>query len=164
MLRYIGKRILWMIPVILGVLLIVFGLSEIAPGDPVDQIVGFDAPEEIKEAKSGPVLSYLKDKKVLLNYVYRKSGIKVRLYAAGISKYEERLADLPDKMKAELIKATDCKKLNGLSCTPTCPGGYTYSLDGEVLKKCRSMAFLMTLNPKTAEYIQNLVICEARER
>lgn len=51
MLRYIGKRILWMIPVLLGVLLIVFGLSEIAPGDPVDQIVGFDATEEIKEAK-----------------------------------------------------------------------------------------------------------------
>lgn len=41
--------------------------------------------EEIKEAKSGPVLSYTKDKKVLLNYVYRKSGIKVRLYAAEIA-------------------------------------------------------------------------------
>lgn len=51
MLRYIGKRILWMIPVLLGVLLIVFALSAIAPGDPVDQIVGADAPEEIREAK-----------------------------------------------------------------------------------------------------------------
>ena len=39
-------------------------------------VMGFS--EEIKEAKSGPVLSYIKDKKVLLNYVYRKSGIKVR--------------------------------------------------------------------------------------
>ena len=35
--------------------------------------------EEIKEAKSGPVLSYTKDRKDLLNYVYRKSGIRVRL-------------------------------------------------------------------------------------
>ena len=51
MLRYIGKRILWMIPVLLGVLLIVFALSDIAPGDPVDQIVGYDAPAEVKEAK-----------------------------------------------------------------------------------------------------------------
>ena len=80
--------------------------------------------EDIKEAKSGPVLSYIKDKKVLLNYVYRKSGIKVRLYAAGIAAYEDCLAVLPDSMKAELKKATDCKKLNGLTCTPTCPGGY----------------------------------------
>lgn len=51
MLRYIGKRLLWMIPVILGVLLIVFALSAITPGDPVDDIVGFDAPIEVKEAK-----------------------------------------------------------------------------------------------------------------
>lgn len=54
--------------------------------------------EEIREAKSGPVLSYLKDRKVLLNYVYRKSGIKLRLYAAGIAEYEERLAGLPDRI------------------------------------------------------------------
>ncbi len=120
--------------------------------------------EDIKEAKSGPVLSYMKGKKVLLNYVYRKSGIKVRLYATGIEAYEDCLAVLPDSMKAELKKATDCKKLNGLTCTPTCPGGYIYTLDGELLKKCRSMAFLMTLNQKTAEYIQTLILHEANER
>ncbi|MCR5794652.1 MAG: hypothetical protein K6G61_04820 [Solobacterium sp.] len=120
--------------------------------------------EEIKEAKSGPVLSYRKDRKVLLNYVYRKSGIKVRLYAAGIAAYEDRLAVLPDSMKAELRKAADCKKLNGLPCTPACPGGYTYTLDGKLMKKCRSMAFLMTLNQKTAESVQTLILCEAEER
>lgn len=49
MLRYIVKRFLWMIPVLLGVLLIVFALSAIAPGDPVDQVVGIDAPEELRE-------------------------------------------------------------------------------------------------------------------
>ena len=65
--------------------------------------------EEIKEAKSGPVLSYMKDKKVLLNYVYRKSGIKVRLYAAGIAAYEDCLAVLPDNMKAELKKRPTVK-------------------------------------------------------
>lgn len=51
MLRYIGKRLLWMIPVILGVLLIVFALSAITPGDPVDDIVGYEAPIEVKKAK-----------------------------------------------------------------------------------------------------------------
>ena len=120
--------------------------------------------EDIREAKSGPVLSYIKDGKSLLNCVYRKSGIKVRLYAAGIAAYEDCLAALPDSMKAELKKAADCKRLNGLTCTPACPGGYAYTLDGELLKKCRSMAFLMTLNQKTAEYIQTLVLREAGER
>ena len=120
--------------------------------------------EEIKEAKSSPILSYTKDRKALLNYVYRKSGIKVRLYAAGIAAYEDCLSALPDSMKAELKKAADCKKLNGLTCTPACPGGYTYTLDGVLLKKCRSMAFLMTLNQKTAGYIQTLILREAGER
>lgn len=50
MLKYIIKRLLWMIPVILGVLIIVFILSEITPGDPVDNIVGSDATEEAREA------------------------------------------------------------------------------------------------------------------
>ena len=128
------------------------------------ELSAMDFTEEIKEAKSGPVLSYMKDRKVLLNYVYRKSGIKVRLYAAGIAAYEDCLAAIPDSMKTELKKATDCKKLNGLPGTPTCPGGYTYTLDGELLKKCRSTAFLMTLNQKTAEYIQTLILREAGER
>ena len=57
----------------------------------------------------------------VIAYVYRKSGIKVRLYAGGIAAYEDCLAVLPDSMKAEFKKATDCKKLNGLTCTPTCP-------------------------------------------
>lgn len=51
MLRYIGKRLLWMIPVILGVLLIVFALSAFTPGDPVDDIVGYEASQEVKDAK-----------------------------------------------------------------------------------------------------------------
>ncbi len=50
MLKYIIKRLLWMIPVILGVLVIVFVLSEITPGDPVDNIVGTDATMEAREA------------------------------------------------------------------------------------------------------------------
>lgn len=50
MLKYILKRILLMIPVILGVLIIVFILSEITPGDPVDNIVGSDATLEEREA------------------------------------------------------------------------------------------------------------------
>ena len=65
--------------------------------------------EEIREAKSGPVLSYAKDGKALLNCVHRKSGIKARLYAAGIAACEDCLAVLPDSMKAELKKAADCK-------------------------------------------------------
>lgn len=50
--KYILKRLLMLIPVMLGVVLIVFTLMYITPGDPVDSILGEDAsPEEAAELR-----------------------------------------------------------------------------------------------------------------
>ena len=49
--RYILKRLLQMIIVVLGVLVIVFFLQEITPGDPVDSILGTTATPEMRAAK-----------------------------------------------------------------------------------------------------------------
>ena len=38
-------------------------------------------------------------------------------------------------MKADIRKSGDCKKLSGLNCSPTCSGGYQFTMDGEELKK-----------------------------
>ena len=46
MIRYIIKRILLVIPVIIGVTFIVFTLNELSPGDPARVIVGSEASEE----------------------------------------------------------------------------------------------------------------------
>lgn len=51
MIRYVAKRILFMIPVLLGVLLMVFLLLDVAPGDPARSILGDFATEEQLEAK-----------------------------------------------------------------------------------------------------------------
>lgn len=51
MIKYIIKRILYVIPVMLGVLVIAFALKVIMPGDPVDMILSSDATEEQREAK-----------------------------------------------------------------------------------------------------------------
>lgn len=50
MLRYVIKRLLMMIPVLLGVLIIVFILTAISPGNPVDSLIGADAPQAAKDA------------------------------------------------------------------------------------------------------------------
>ena len=50
MLKYILKRVLYVIPVMLGVLVIVFVLKSIMPGDPVDMMLSSDASEEDREA------------------------------------------------------------------------------------------------------------------
>lgn len=50
MIKFIIRRILLMIPVILSVIVIVFTLMYFTPGDPVDTIAGADATEETREA------------------------------------------------------------------------------------------------------------------
>ena len=46
MLRYTIKRLLWMIPVLLGVSLLIMAIMEFCPGDPAKIMLGIDATEE----------------------------------------------------------------------------------------------------------------------
>lgn len=46
MLKYIAKRILWMIPIVLGVTILVFIMMTFCPGDPAEIILGATATEE----------------------------------------------------------------------------------------------------------------------
>ncbi|NLY07971.1 MAG: ABC transporter permease, partial [Spirochaetales bacterium] len=50
MYRYILKRLLMLIPVLLGVAFIIFAIMDVAEGDPVYQVAGPDATEEQLEA------------------------------------------------------------------------------------------------------------------
>lgn len=51
MLKYVLKRILLLIPILLGVSAIIFGLKAVPPGDPARQILGNTATEEQVKAK-----------------------------------------------------------------------------------------------------------------
>ena len=50
MLKYIGRRILAMIPVVIGITFLVFMIMQLAPGDPAKLILGDNAPPEAVEA------------------------------------------------------------------------------------------------------------------
>ncbi len=117
---------------------------------------------KIEPAKNGYVTTYMLpgSGRSLLNYVFRKTGIKLRIYAAGISSYDAILNDFPDKMKKEIIKSGDCKKLLGGTCSPVCPAGYNFIMDGVEYKKCRSTAFLHKLDEESAKFIIKLIKAE----
>lgn len=50
MARYVAKRLLWMIPITLGVAVLVFTLMTFCPGDPAEIILGSTATEENLES------------------------------------------------------------------------------------------------------------------
>ncbi len=51
MVKYIFRRILLMIPVLLGVVFIVFTINQLAPGDPIVTLLGSNYTQEQYDAK-----------------------------------------------------------------------------------------------------------------
>lgn len=107
---------------------------------------------DIKEAKSGYAASYKFNKKALINFVHRKTGMKIRIYAKNIAKYQDFLNTLPKRMKEEIKKSSDCK-----SCSSKCEEGYNFILDGEQYKKCKYTAFFLPLSEENNPYIMELI-------
>lgn len=112
---------------------------------------------EIKSAKSGFTVSYIlySNKRTLATFVFRKTGIKLRIYPEHLHQYADFLNTLPDKMKKEIQKASVCKRLiNPDDCNPKCAMGYDFFIDGEHYQKCRYMAFMPTLTDENNPYIK----------
>lgn len=118
----------------------------------------------IKPAAKGYLVTYsLPDSgKSLLNFVFRKGCVKARVYATHVSEYETIIEAFHEKTKKEIAAALDCKKLTGKTCSPTCPAGYTFVMDGLEYRKCRSMAFLPTLIAENNSVIRKMIEEELR--
>ena len=116
----------------------------------------------IKSANSGYVTSYNSPSsgKALMNYVFRKTGVRVRIYAEHIGDHSEILSNFPNNMKADIKKGVDCKKLTGLTCSPTCSAGYIFVMDGIEYKKCKNSAFFHALTEENFGSIMQLIKSE----
>lgn len=122
---------------------------------------------EIKPAKSGLVVSYKtpKEKKTIANYVFRKTGMFIRIYGQFVSQNEAMLNALPKQMRARIEKAATCKRLvDPTACSPTCPMGYTFELDGVLHKKCRYNCFLLPVTEESEPYLQSMLEYEVTAR
>ena len=108
----------------------------------------------IKEAKSGYAASYQLEKKTVMNWVFRKSGILARIYGDNAGKYEDTIASLPADMQKKMITSRDCKSVKG----------FIYALNGVTHKKCRNDGMFFLLTNETAEHIAELVCAEVNVR
>lgn len=119
----------------------------------------------IKEAKSGYAVSYQLEKKTVMNWVFRKSGILARIYGDNAGKYEDIIADLPADMQEKMTAARDCKRLiDPTACSDTCVKGFVYILNGQTYKKCRNDGMFFLLTEETAEPIAALICAEVAAR
>lgn len=121
--------------------------------------VGAGCKLEVKEAKSGYVVSYLLNKKTVANYVFRKKGLIIRIYANHLLDYMDLLETLPGPMAEDVKDAPVCKRLvNPEDCNPRCAKGYDFLLDGKRYQKCRYSAFQFLLseehNPAIREFVR----------
>lgn len=119
----------------------------------------------IKDAKSGCTASYQLEKKTVMNWVFRKSGILARIYGDNAGNYEDIIASLPADMQKKMTTSRDCKRLiDPNACSETCVKGFVYSLNGETHKKCRNDGMFFLLTDETAEHIAGLVCAEVAVR
>jgi len=122
---------------------------------------------EIKEAASGYVVSYIHipTKRTVINYVFRKKGLMLRIYADNVARYMEILETFPNTMKDLIKKSGPCKRLlNPNDCNSRCLMGFDFILDGERQQKCRNGAFMFPLNDETKPYVNDMVLREIQLR
>ena len=100
-----------------------------------------------------------------MNYVFRKSGLLVRIYANEIRHYMDVLAQLPVGMTETIKRAGDCKRLlNPDDCNPKCSMGYDFIMDGERHQKCRNNAFMFLVDDQSKPYIKAILLHELNQR
>lgn len=113
---------------------------------------------EVKEAKSGCVVSYTYNKKTVANYVFRKSGLITRIYGNHVAGYMEFLDTMPENMIESVAKAPSCRRLlNPEDCNPKCSMGYDFIMKGQRHQKCRINAFMFLVSPENNSYIKGFL-------
>lgn len=118
---------------------------------------------EIKQAKSGYVVSCLQNNKTILNYVFRKKGLMVRIYPNHLADYMEVFDTISDELANAIQDAPVCKRLlDPSACNFKCAMGYDFILRGQRQQKCRSSAFLFLLKNDNRAFVKALLLNEAK--
>ena len=117
-------------------------------------------------AKNGYVVSYAdENKRVIANFVFRKSGLIIRIYGDAASRYDDFIEALPDAMVKAIEKAPVCKRLVDITkCNSRCRMGYEFTLKGTPYQKCQYNCFMFLVNDESIPYINDFLSKELSAR
>jgi hypothetical protein len=121
---------------------------------------------KISTAKSGYLVSFAdKNKRVIANFVFRKSGLVIRIYGDAVNEYNDFLETLPGAMIKAIEKAPVCKRLIDLTkCNSKCRMGYQFTLNGAFHQKCQYNCFMFPVNDESIPFISDFLRKEIAAR
>ena len=104
MLKYIGKRLLWMLPVVLGISFILFTIMDLTPGDPARVILGeYASQEDVDALREEMGLNdnfFVRYGKYIVSAVTGDLG---QSYRTGVPVVEEIVARFPVTLKIAVM-------------------------------------------------------------
>lgn len=107
MVKYVIKRLLFMIPTLLAIVFIILGIMELTPSSPAQSMLGYDAPPEVI-AELNRKLGY--DRPFLVRYIeYVRSLLKGDMgnsYRTGRPVFDEILSRFPTTLKLAFLGIT----------------------------------------------------------
>ena len=121
---------------------------------------------KIESKASGFFVAYAhpKTKRSLLNFLFRKKGLLVRIYGDNYGKYADLLNDLPENMVSQIDKAGVCKRfINPENCNSKCIG-YDFYIQENHYQKCRYACFLFAVNAESMPFLLQLIESESKQR
>ena len=126
---------------------------------------GYKAKTELKANGYSVSYSDPKTKRSLLNFLFRKNELMIRIYADNLNKYDELLEELPDSMVDEIIGSQVCKRLiDPDDCWDSCVTGYDFYIRDEHYQKCRYRCFIFLVNEESIPVLLRFVENECKMR
>jgi hypothetical protein len=117
-------------------------------------------------AKSGYLVSYSdRNKRVIMNFVFRKVGLVTRIYGDAVNRYNDFVETLPEGMVKAIEKAPECKRMADFTkCNPKCRMGYDFTLRGVRRQKCQYNSFMFPVNGENNPFIRTFLEKELNAR
>jgi len=122
---------------------------------------------KVDPEKNGSLVSYknLKTKKVVVNFVFYRYDLAIRIYADNVGKYIDEMQNLSEEMIDLITKAGDCKRLTDFgACNLKCNMGYEFTIKDKIYKKCRYGCFKFKINDVTFQHIMDFIKNELKYR
>jgi hypothetical protein len=119
-----------------------------------------DYKPKIESKASGLFISYAhpKTKRSILNFLFRKKGLLVRIYGDNCNKYEDLINRLPENMVKQIDKAGVCKRLvDPQACNSKCALGYGFYIGEKRYQKCRNSSFYFDVDVESAPFLLRMI-------